>query len=316
MDATITIRAAQPEPDGHAIVDLINTFEEVPVSYQQFLDWDAFQAEGRICRRTVAVDCAGQVIGYGQSSHEAWYPPGRFYLWVVTAKPARGQGVGTALFNDALSFAEGRGAQSYQSEVRDNDEIAMRFAAQRGFVVNRHLYESELDLPGFDETPFVGVIAALQAEGIRFYSMAEAGDTQAERRKLHAVNRETAFDIPGWAGDWMNFEDFEKLVCGSVWYRPAGQIVAADGDQVIGLSAVRILQDEGMSYNLMTGVLRPYRGRGIATALKLLAIRYARGEGMKTMRTDNDSLNGPMLAVNRKLGYRPLPGRFLLKNGE
>jgi hypothetical protein len=30
------------------------------------------------------------------------------------------------------------------------------------------------------------------------------------------------------------------------------------------------------------------------------------------MRTDNDSLNAPMLAINREMGYRPEPGKLTL----
>ena len=59
-------------------------------------------------------------------------------------------------------------------------------------------------------------------------------------------------------------------------------------------------------------MIRDYRGRKIAQALKVLAARYARAHGMKKIRTDNDSLNAPMLAVNRKLGYRPLAGTFIM----
>jgi hypothetical protein len=38
----------------------------------------------------------------------------------------------------------------------------------------------------------------------------------------------------------------------------------------------------------------------------------ARRLGAGTIRTNNDSLNAPMLAINRKLGYCPLPGYFRL----
>jgi hypothetical protein len=33
---------------------------------------------------------------------------------------------------------------------------------------------------------------------------------------------------------------------------------------------------------------------------------------MHFVRTDNDSKNAPMLAVNRKLGYKPEPGYYRL----
>lgn len=65
-------------------------------------------------------------------------------------------------------------------------------------------------------------------------------------------------------------------------------------------------------YNMMTGVEPSYRGRHIALALKLLVIECARSYGAAYMRTNNDSENAPMLAVNHKLGYQLQPGRYLL----
>jgi GNAT superfamily N-acetyltransferase len=59
---------------------------------------------------------------------------------------------------------------------------------------------------------------------------------------------------------------------------------------------------------MITGVDRPYRGRGLALALKLRTIRLARRYGAAYIRTHNDSENAPMLALNRKLGYQPEPG--------
>jgi len=59
-----------------------------------------------------------------------------------------------------------------------------------------------------------------------------------------------------------------------------------------------------------TGVLKEYRGRKIALALKLLAIRFARACGATYIRTNNDSQNAPILAINEKLGYKPQQGLF------
>ncbi|HYF91472.1 MAG TPA: hypothetical protein VD969_04420 [Symbiobacteriaceae bacterium] len=41
-------------------------------------------------------------------------------------------------------------------------------------------------------------------------------------------------------------------------------------------------------------------------------ILAARRHGAPYMRTDNDSQNGPILAVNRKMGYMPLPGDYVV----
>jgi RimJ/RimL family protein N-acetyltransferase len=56
---------------------------------------------------------------------------------------------------------------------------------------------------------------------------------------------------------------------------------------------------------MFTGTLRAYRGRGLALAVKLASIRWAREHGITSMSTHNDETNAAMLAINRRLGYRP-----------
>ena len=65
--------------------------------------------------------------------------------------------------------------------------------------------------------------------------------------------------------------------------------------------------------NAFTGVIPEYRGRGIATALKVKTILHAREVGVSEILTQNDSENEPMLAINRKLGYQNWPGAYVLK---
>ncbi len=79
-----------------------------------------------------------------------------------------------------------------------------------------------------------------------------------------------------------------------------------------GFCQRQLVPANGNAHNDMTGVRREYRGRGIALALKLLAIRFARSVGAQEITTSNDSLNAPMLAVNRKLGYQPQNGQYKL----
>jgi GNAT superfamily N-acetyltransferase len=55
---------------------------------------------------------------------------------------------------------------------------------------------------------------------------------------------------------------------------------------------------------LLTCTRPGHRGRGLATALKGRVIRYARERGYRWIRTFNDASNAPILAVNRRLGFR------------
>ena len=56
-------------------------------------------------------------------------------------------------------------------------------------------------------------------------------------------------------------------------------------------------------WSMLTGVARTHRRRRIAQALKLLTIQYAKELGADYLNTQNDSVNEPMLAINRKLGF-------------
>ena len=48
-----------------------------------------------------------------------------------------------------------------------------------------------------------------------------------------------------------------------------------------------------------------HRGRGIASALKLRAIAWAGGQGVRWFYTSSEIGNTPLIAINRRLGYRP-----------
>jgi RimJ/RimL family protein N-acetyltransferase len=58
----------------------------------------------------------------------------------------------------------------------------------------------------------------------------------------------------------------------------------------------------------MTAVLRRWRGRGLASALKGATIAWAIDNAFDALITGNDVDNAPMRAVNARLGYRPTPG--------
>lgn len=311
------LRELTPADDARR-AELLNLAATEPVTAADLADWRRAEDPQRITYRLGAEDETGWLAGYAHALRDPWLEAGLFWLYVVVDPTARRRGVGTLLFEALREYARVHGATHYHADARDSLPEALAFAERCGFAVERHIFESTLDLATFDESRFAGTIARAEASGIRFFTLADEGDSEAARRKIWEVERRVSQDVPGGSeGATRPYEAWVQQVCEASWYRPDAQIVAADGDRWVGLSALGYFETpQPMMYQMITGVERAYRGRGIALALKLLAIRCARRYRAAYIRTNNDSLNAPILAVNRKLGFQPEPGYYrLLREG-
>jgi GNAT superfamily N-acetyltransferase len=306
-----TFRPMNIKTDATDMARLYNSTANEPITVEGVIDWWT-PREGEIRVTMIAENEIGAATGYWDMRHETWMKAGTFVMKVVVAPEERGHGVGTQMYTEALCTAREHGATHLEGYIREIDATSLRFAEARGFQIVHHGFESVLDLANFDEHRFDDLIARVQAEGFRFFSLAEAGMTQENKHKLYEVNRDAGLDNPGNDETFPDFYAFSKDVFDASWFRADTQILASYGDHWVGLSAVGIYPADQHAYNAFTGVLRQYRGRGLAQALKLQTILLAKKEGMRFIRTHNDSNNAPMLAINRKLGYKPEPGYYKL----
>jgi RimJ/RimL family protein N-acetyltransferase len=222
------------------------------------------------------------------------------------------------LYADLLQIAREAQVKKLRVSVRDTSPEFRAFTERRGFTEKRHHVGMALDLKKFDDRPYDGIIANLEEEGFQFTSMEALGNTEEAQRKLYHLNNNASISTPGQDGEaaWSSFEDFQKSVCQSDWYKPSGQMVVIDKTtgSWAAMSAITRLEGNDFAYNLFTGVERPYRGRKLGQAVKVLALRYARDVLMAdTVHTHHNTKNLPMIAIDRKLGYTLLPGTFLME---
>lgn len=306
------IRPAQPETDFVRIAELLTCVEPVPVSVDELVEDESRYVPGKIRRRLVALSEHDYIVGYALAVHYPSQGKGKFHIQIVVDPAFRNRGIGASLYDQALAFVREQGAEVVYCEVQERFPEALRFARHRGFAIHLHEVGAALDLPSLDERRFHGVLEAVEQSGIRISSLAQEGNTLDNQRRLYEINRIAALDNPSSDGTFPSFEVWLKLIPGSADFQPAGQIVAIDTARAdgayIGFSGVSYIAETNIAETLLTGVAQGYRGRGIATALKLHVSRFAVAHGATQIVTRVNSKNRAMLAINAKLGFRVEPG--------
>ncbi len=307
------LRPFNPNTDFPRQADILNTFEPIITTVALLCEQHRNRPNGAIWRQIAAVDGNGYLVGDGIVICPPWsIEEGRFYFAAAVDPGFRRQGIGRLLYDDLHAFAIQNGAKWIETLALEALPEARIFAEKCGFVVLRHYFDGVLDITTFDATPFADVIETVQRGGIRFFSYAEIEDTPENRHRLYDLEIRLMRDVPGY-----DFPDdpYEKWV--QRFEKPEfmadAQVLAADGDHWIGLATLEYFKEDNIMHNGFTAVDPAYRGRNIALALKLRAIECAQKKGVPQMRTNNDALNAPMLAINRKLGYQEVPGVYRMK---
>jgi GNAT superfamily N-acetyltransferase len=310
---SVSYRALNPDTDYPRLAEIITAYQGEPVMTAEMLqEQDAQRPSDQVRRRVLAVDQADRVVGIGSAMQSPWRPIGHFQVSVLVDAPYRQRGIGKALYADVSRFASEHAATRLFAGTRDDQPAAQGFAERRGFTIDRHFFGSILDVATFDEMSFAGTIETVEATGIRFTNLAEVGDTPEHRRKVYELLRLTDADVPGRENlPDIPFDRFLHDLYDVPGALTDGTILAVDGDQWIGFTALARVQEDTFQH-YATGVDRRYRGRNVALAVKLLSVLWAKRHGIARLYVNNDEANVPMLAINLKMGYRRLPGWYTL----
>lgn len=312
----IRLRALNPDRDYPRLAELVSLTELEPVSCEMLMARQHCAPPAQIHHTTLALNSQNRILGYSQILRNPWIPSGHFWLHIIVDPLWRQQGVGSHLYEHALSFLDEHKANLLITQVRDNSAAGLEFALHRGFTLSSYTLESWLHLSDFDETRFNGIPERLSATGIRFFTLADIGTSVPQQKKLYELNKRifetSTFATHNRRVALASFEDFQRMFFMAPWFRAEGQFIAADGDHWVGMATVGYYSTCNSLHNTFTGVERSYRRRGIAFALKLLAIRYACERQVDYILTRNDAENAAMLNINRKLGYQVKGGQFSL----
>jgi len=234
--------------------------------------------------------------------------------WVcdVGVGPAfRHRGIGGELFSHLLRRVIERSAKRLKCHVREDQEDGKAFAASRGFVPTGHGERlSRLEVRSARLDRCRAADERVRREDIRIATLSDLGpDDEGVLHAIYELDNETTRDVPGsdvWTS--MSFEFWRKYLH-APGMSPDHFWIALDGERPVGM-AVLDLRGARSAFNGYTGVDREYRGKGIARALKLRTVAWARQNGIDFIYTGNDAQNKPMLAINVEMGYEPLPAEI------
>jgi GNAT superfamily N-acetyltransferase len=220
--------------------------------------------------------------------------------------------VGSALFERLLAELHNWNAKLVRTETGDSRPEAIAFLEHRGFHEWRRRWTSVLDVTHAQTSSLQEADRRAKSGGISITSYeatqvrrgeALARDVWQLEDVIFRADRDDAQEGEGMALD--TFVATELECPGTL---PDAHFLAYSGNQLVGVSRLVCEADRAAAlHQSFTGTHPEFRGRGIAQALKLRTIEYAREHGFAEIHTSNDSTNDPMLHINHRIGFRRGP---------
>lgn len=242
------------------------------------------------------VELGGDLVAHASASLD-WLStdPGRASCSIRVHPERRGQGAGSALWDVVKSHLAEIGVKRTTAFTLDHPP-SIAFAERRGFRKTSTDTLSATDprtLPPEPEPP----------DGVQLHP---ATDWLADPTPLYELDVAGGADEPGdvdlsgmtfglWLDHTWNGPDLDHDL---------STVAVADGNAV-SMTMLLVDLDAGRAASGFTTSLPEYRGRGLAGLCKHYTLAKAAARGITHAMTYNDETNAPMLAINRRLGYRP-----------
>ena len=276
---------------------------------RQDLDWPA----DSLLSRVAAYTQSGDMVGVGTCYQAYWQDspstvhlrfdihPDHSQLQLI---PVQYGGV-----KDLLAHYEGE-IRRLVSRAREDDSDRVRFLLRNGFREEIRSPSSMLRVSDFDETDCHKAYERLAQNRIRLITLAELyEENPAWKENLRDLRWAIVQDVPSTEPFAKpTIAEFEEMVLRDPALDEKAFFIAlaADGS-LIGMSNLWRNDPEGKRLDTgLTGVIRSFRRRGIATALKMRTIQYAQASGAETIQTSNEE-ESPMFVLNQRLGFEPKP---------
>jgi len=251
------------------------------------------------------------VLYYSQGRNEN----SKTAFYTLNLDPAyNNNGYRNLLFSKLLDEAKKFNCNLVHTSIYDhpNYEEHKKLLIKKEFKLVQTNREYSCDIQKIDTKKYYPLIKKLELEGIKFYdSRDEMQKFPNHYRKLEKLIWTYSKDFPipnGIKHTRMPFKQAMKLQIDFEKNSYGAEIVAVKDCAYIASTDITVYPKaephKGWTGGL--GVLKKYRRKGIATALKIKAIEKVLKKGVSEIRTDNEE-NNPMYKINVALGFKPVP---------
>lgn len=299
------------------------TFEPTDEAYDELATlWTALNPEwprvGRIWRSIDAADHGdgpiprivahrdGRLVASGEFSDPPYGGEGTYEVSFFARPEAGGPEALGQVYDGVMKQLEPHEPKTLIGYARDTRPWMVAFYEARGFSADQHTAYTRLDVAGFDARPYAERVLDVARAGYEVISATElAKEGDAWRRGYWELDGEVLRDVPILGGFRpMAFEAFARDLDNPDRFQLDAVFIARDmAGRFVGTARLCVPKEITESaFGGLTGVVRDQRRRGLATALKLATIGYAREHGFRWISTLNEA-NNPMLGLNHALGF-------------
>ena len=318
VQTMIKIRPFQKPEDFGVAADILNAVEpEWPVTPEMLAHWDSNHDPKYFRSEWVAEYGDAGVVALAHAEEDSHaFEEGKYLLGIRVRPEFRRKGIGEALYQHLLKQL--KEPKKLVVGFAEDKLESRRFVEKRGFVEEWRRYNSRLQTKGFDFTPYTHIEKQVQDAGLEIKSLTELLEADPDAaRKLYELDWVLFQDVPmGLEFTKRSFEQWMKEELDDPHFVKEACFVAVDPRRadpftgsLVGYTSL-MKNPAGFWVIGMTGVLREYRGKGLAKALKLRGMRYVQEHGEGEIRTTNDPPNVAMLGINLSIGFKRDPSRL------
>ena len=263
-------------------------------------------------------ELSGEIIAIGECGETFWLAELDQYFWHFNILPSYvGQGFEEQMYDFLMALLAKRHPRKFFVGMRDDKLEQVRFIEACGYRLIQTEPTSYLDVESFEAIRFSQTLACVAQLGIQIFDVHQLQQVDPEwMPKLWELQWKVRQDVPQTGQATREpFEEFKQRVTDPNHYDPKSHFVAVhqsdeDDDKIgsyVGMTRLTYnTVDPTVGDTHLTGVVRSYRRKGIATALKVHAITVAKTQGAKRINTMNNETN-PMLGLNVCLGFKAGP---------